>query len=72
MRRLDTPRSSRPSNGVHRKLSVYDGASFVGTIIVYDDHHFDAYDTADKLIGVFATQRKASRALPRNAEGTSR
>jgi hypothetical protein len=54
-------------------LAVYDGASFVGTIIVHDDHHrFDAYDTRDKLVGTFATQCKASRAVPRNAEGTSR
>ena len=44
-------------------LAVYDGASFVGSIVDRDGS-FDAYDATGRHIGAFKNQREAVRAIP--------
>ena len=44
-------------------LSVTDGATTVGTVVVRDGSYF-AFDAEGVLIGEYATQQKAMRAIP--------
>jgi len=45
-------------------LSIYDGASQVGTLVKFDAD-FCAFDMQGELVGTFSTLRDAARSLPK-------
>jgi hypothetical protein len=46
------------------RLAVYDGATHCGFVEEGRAGKFRAFDVDGKLIGAFATQREATRAIP--------
>ena len=57
-KKISVPRVNAPG-----ALSVTDGTIFIGRIVVQDGSYF-AFSTDDSLLGEFATQSEAVRALP--------
>jgi hypothetical protein len=52
------------SNGQYRRLAVYDGQTHVGHVVERGGA-FHAFDPDNNLVGVFDSQRAATRSLPR-------
>jgi hypothetical protein len=58
------PRSGIPSAHAPGALAVTDGSMFIGSIVTTDGSFF-AFDATGVLVGEFATQRQAVRAIPK-------
>jgi hypothetical protein len=59
--KITSPRPARAT------VSVYDGASFVGTLVERDGE-YHAFDARGRRIGTFQNQRDALRAIPAGGE----
>lgn len=64
---VDNSSNRRPkvNRRVPQGVAVYDGSTFVGTVIERADRGgFDAFTSTGDLIGTFSTRIEASRAIP--------
>jgi hypothetical protein len=68
MKKLNQKKRSNGAGAVvpsaSSRLSVYDGREFAGYLLPVGETGFRAYDSDDRLIGTFTTQREAARAIP--------
>jgi hypothetical protein len=55
---------SRVTIDASTHLAVYDGAIFADSIEQRRDGSFRAYGAAGKLVGIYKTQRDATRSIP--------
>jgi hypothetical protein len=62
--RLKKRPQTRPSDFTFRGVAVYDGTDLAGFIVERTGGRFVAYGVDHQVIGTFASQRDAMRAIP--------
>jgi hypothetical protein len=66
----ESPTRRLAASDVFRALAVYDGRECIGHLLLLGKAGFEAYDAADRPIGVFPSQSAAADAL--SAKGARR